>query len=85
LGNGRKIPVDAERDVAVVARRSLYWAADLRMGDVIGPDDLVALRPGTGIAPAERDSLVGRTVREAVRAGNAVQREDVAAAPDGIS
>jgi N-acetylneuraminate synthase/N,N'-diacetyllegionaminate synthase len=85
LGSGRKIPVDAERDVAVVARRSLYWAADLRMGDVIGPDDLVALRPGTGIAPAERDSLVGRTVREAVRAGNAVQREDVAAAPDGTS
>jgi sialic acid synthase SpsE len=45
----------------------------------------VALRPGTGIAPAERDQLVGRTVRRAVRAGHAVEHEDIAAAPDRIS
>ena len=85
LGSGRKIPVPAERDVAVVARRSLYWAAELSAGAAISADDLVALRPGTGIAPAERDQLVGRTVRRAVHAGHAVEREDIAAAPDGIS
>jgi N,N'-diacetyllegionaminate synthase len=85
LGSGRKIPVDAERDVALVARRSLYWAAELSAGAAISADDLVALRPGTGIAPGERDRLVGRTVRRAVRAGNAVEREDIAPAPDGIS
>jgi N-acetylneuraminate synthase/N,N'-diacetyllegionaminate synthase len=85
LGSGRKIPVPAERDVAVVARRSLYWAAELSAGAAISADDLVALRPGTGIAPAERDQLVGRTVRRAVRVGHAVEREDIAAAPDGIT
>jgi N,N'-diacetyllegionaminate synthase len=69
----------------VVARRSLYWAAELSAGAAISADDLVALRPGTGIAPAERDQLVGRTVRRAVHAGHAVEREDIAAAPDGIS
>ena len=85
LGSGRKIPVAAERDVALVARRSLYWAAELPLGAAIRADDLVALRPGSGMAPAERDRLVGRTVRRAVHAGHAVERDDIAAAADGIS
>ena len=85
LGSGRKIPVAAERDVALVARRSLYWAAELPAGAAIGADDLVALRPGTGMAPAERDRLVGRKVRRAVHAGHAVEGDDIASSADGIS
>ena len=87
LGSGRKIPVDAERDVA--RGRSAKPATGRRTcarAPSSAPDDLVALRPGTGIAPAERDSLVGRTVRRG-RPGrqSRCERDDVAAAPDGIS
>jgi sialic acid synthase SpsE len=85
LGSGHKAPVVAESDIARVARRSLHWAADLRGGDTIGADDLVALRPGTGLAPAEIDALVGRTVGRPVRAGVAVEPEDLAAARDDAS
>ena len=60
---------------------------DLRAGDTVGAADLVALRPGTGLRPGERDALVGRTVR---RAGPGRSRGRAAtissrqrAAPDG--
>jgi N,N'-diacetyllegionaminate synthase len=84
LGSGRKVPVAAERDVARVARRSLYWACDLAAGTGIGADDLVALRPGNGIAPAELDDLVGQTVIRDVRAGSAVDRDDLNVAPGAM-
>lgn len=82
-GTGHKAPVAAERDVARVARRSLHWATDLRAGDTVGPTDLVALRPGTGLRPGERDALVGRTVGRPVRAGVAVEPDDLVATAGG--
>ena len=77
LGDGVKRPVDAERPIADVARKSLHWRVSLDRGVVVSEADLVALRPGTGIAPARIDTLAGaRTVRR-VGAGAAVVPEDV--------
>ncbi len=77
LGSGRKFPVEAELDVAAVARKSLHWTADLPAGHVITIDDLVALRPATGLQPRLRDGLLGRSTARAVQAGTAAVAEDV--------
>ncbi|HEY3523246.1 MAG TPA: N-acetylneuraminate synthase [Candidatus Limnocylindrales bacterium] len=77
LGSGRKEPVAAERETADVSRKSLHWARDLPSGASVGADDLVALRPGTGIAPSRRDGVIGARLSRNVRAGSVVQLDDI--------
>lgn len=77
LGSGIKVPVEAELDVAMVARRSLHWRRTLRAGHVIDAADLDSLRPGTGLAPGRLIEMIGlRTVRD-VEAGAMVAASDV--------
>ncbi len=77
LGSGDKVPVDAERAIAAVARKSLHWRGSLPAGAVVADDDLVAMRPGTGLPPGRLGSIVGRTIVRAVRAGTAVEEADL--------
>lgn len=75
LGDGRKKPTAAEADTARVARKSLVAARDLAAGAVLASADLAVSRPGTGLAPAMREAVVGRTLRSALEAGDVVTRE----------
>ena len=77
MGSGVKVPVEAERNVAAVARRSLHWATTLEAGHVVTAADLVILRPGTGLRPARLDALVGRRTSRRVEGGTAVTTDDV--------
>ena len=71
-GTGDKVPTAAERDIARVARRSLYWAADLPAGTVAAAEHLAALRPATGLSPASLTTILGRRLAVDVHAGSAV-------------
>ena len=77
MGTGVKSPVDAEREVAAVARRSLHWAQTLGPGTTIQAAHLAVLRPGTGLRPALAGLLEGRRTARAVGAGTAVRPEDL--------
>lgn len=69
LGNGQKEPAASEADTAAVARRSLVAARDIPAGTIL-TDDLIAIkRPGTGLPPAMRPYLIGRTARTTIPAG----------------
>lgn len=68
LGNGAKRPAPAECAIAEVVRRSLAAARTLAAGSVVTRDDLIALRPGTGIPPQDANQVVGRRLRRAVPA-----------------
>ena len=63
LGQGRKEPVPSELDTALVARKSLIAARDLTAGTALTEDMIATKRPGTGLAPAMRPYLVGRSLR----------------------
>jgi N,N'-diacetyllegionaminate synthase len=78
-GTGVKVPVDAERNVAAVARRSLHWARPMAPGDVVHEADLVALRPGTGLGPGRAGQLAGRRVARRVDGGALVELDDLEA------
>jgi N-acetylneuraminate synthase/N,N'-diacetyllegionaminate synthase len=69
LGSGRKEPFAGEREVAVVARKSLVAARDLAAGQIIAAADLTARRPGDGLSPALAHLFLGRTLRRSVVAG----------------
>jgi N,N'-diacetyllegionaminate synthase len=75
LGHGRKVPLLREAEIAEVARKSLVAARDVAAGEVLDADAVAILRPGTGLAPAERDSVIGRTAAEAIPSGTPLTRE----------
>lgn len=77
LGDGHKVPTSAELETARVARRSLHWRRDRVVGDSVAEDDLIALRPGTGMPPSATASLVGARLMRAVTAGRPVDPGDV--------
>jgi N,N'-diacetyllegionaminate synthase len=77
-GDGVKRPTPAELDTARVVRRSLHARRDLPKGHVLVDGDLVALRPGTGLAPAARGDVIGRALLVALRRGEILGAEHLA-------
>lgn len=68
LGDGIKRPAASELPVRDVARKSLVAARDLTPGSVLREEDIVILRPGTGISPARLPEVVGRRTARAIAA-----------------
>jgi N-acetylneuraminate synthase len=60
MGDGVKRPAPSELPVRDVARKSLVAARDVPAGAALAPDDLVILRPGTGLSPAALPRVLGR-------------------------
>lgn len=54
-------------------RRSLYFVRDMQSGQKITDKDIRRIRPGYGLPPKYFDELIGRTVRQDVKRGTAVQ------------
>ena len=77
LGDGRKRPAPSEADTAAVARRSLVAARDVPVGATLTEDALAVLRPGTGLSPALRDQVLGRTATRRIPAGTPLTWEMV--------
>jgi N-acetylneuraminate synthase len=77
LGEPEKRPSSSETSMAAVARRSLHWRRGLSPGESVAADDLIALRPGTGIPPTRADEVLGRTVRGATSPGSMVKAEEL--------
>jgi N,N'-diacetyllegionaminate synthase len=78
FGDGVKQPRSAEAAIAAVARKSLHWRNALRTGSTIRREDMVALRPGTGLSPARTESIIGRRILRPVEAGAMIAPDDVA-------
>lgn len=75
LGDGRKHPAEREKETAAVVRRSLVAARDLASGTVLTEELIAIRRPGTGLPPAMRVQLVGRRLRQDVKAGSLLTLE----------
>lgn len=69
MGDGKKQPTAAELDTSAVARKSLVAGRDIPAGTVLHDADIAIRRPGTGLAPSMRESLIGRTARRAIEEG----------------
>ena len=69
LGHGRKEPALSEADTARVVRKSLVAARDIPAGTCLTESLIAIKRPGTGLKPALRSELVGRTLRFPIQEG----------------
>lgn len=61
-------PIEEERK-SLVFRRSLYVVADMKAGDVLGPQNVRSIRPGFGLPPKYIDAVMGKRVRVGVARG----------------
>ena len=66
LGDGIKAPTAAEIPNIAIARRNLVASRPIDAGHVLTPDDIVALRHGTGPAPDAYWALLGTTTTRAL-------------------
>ena len=77
LGDGVKAPVASEANIAAVARKSLVAAVDMSAGAILTEQMIAIKRPGTGLPPSMMADVVGRRLRQAVRAGDLLSRKDL--------
>ena len=73
LGDGVKRMTGSERGIAAVARRSVVALRDIPAGTRIGAEDVGALRPGHGLAPAAMPFVAGRRAGAAISAGTVIE------------
>ena len=59
-GDGIKNPSESETKNIMIARKSIHVLKDLTKGHVISEQDLIALRPGSGISPMEWEYVIGK-------------------------
>lgn len=71
-GDGTKTPVEAERAIASVARKSIVAKRAIAAGEVFSTDSLATMRPGTGISPMRWDEVVGCVANRAFSAGEQI-------------
>ena len=76
-GTGFKEPSKSEQKNMAVARKSLHAARNLQRGSVIKQEDLIALRPGTGISPMEIDRIIGRVLVHDVEKQTLLKESDL--------
>lgn len=62
LGSDQKTVLDCEIIPRREARRSLVLTRDMKAGEVITAEDIMAKRPGTGVSPMYTDIVIGRKV-----------------------
>lgn len=64
LGNAEKTVLPCEQIPRREARRSLVLSRNMRAGEIIREEDIMAKRPGTGISPRYTDVVIGRSVKK---------------------
>lgn len=76
-GDGRKQASESERPNKPIARKSIHLNRPVQAGQTITEDDLIPLRPGTGISPMDWERVIGRTVRIDLPAGHQLSWSDI--------
>jgi len=78
-GKAGKRVLACEADVRRVSRQSVVIARELPSGSTIREEDLTVQRPGTGICASEIRHVIGRRVKQNLRAGDLLDWDMLAA------
>lgn len=77
LGNGDKAPTANELPIRDLVRRSVTLKNNLAKGSTLTRNDLVLLRPGTGIMPSELEKVIGQKLTHDLSAGSTLRWEHI--------
>jgi N,N'-diacetyllegionaminate synthase len=70
LGNGERVSQDCEEALRPALRRSIAAARDLEPGTILKEQDLIWIRPGTGIPCGEEQKVIDRKLMKALKKGD---------------
>lgn len=76
-GDEEKVPSKSEKKNIEVARKSIFARRDISKGVVISEEDLIALRPGTGISPMKWESVIGCKTKAEIPAYSQIDWDDI--------
>ena len=77
LGAAERQPTPAEKELLPVMRRSLVLGRPVEAGALLQAEDLVIVRPGTGLAPQDLERVVGKKVKHPLKSGAVLRWEDL--------
>lgn len=77
LGTGRKRVMPEEEVNRATARRSIFACANIPAGTPISDDMLRVVRPGAGLHPRWLQTVVGRSARRDLSAGEPITWDDI--------
>ena len=60
MGNGVKIPAEAEKKNIAIARKSIVAKCTIKKGECLTEENLTVKRPGDGISPMRWDEVIGK-------------------------
>jgi N-acetylneuraminate synthase len=72
LGDGLKGPRPSELKNKPIARKSLVAGHPIKQGDIFDEQNLVVMRPGTGISPSQYWHFLGKSAQKEYRAGELI-------------
>lgn len=78
-GSGFKEPTASEKKNILVARKSLHWNLDLKKGHKVMEEDIIPLRPGSGISPMLWNQVIGKVLSVNVQKNSQLRWEDFVA------
>ncbi|EKD28608.1 MAG: hypothetical protein ACD_79C00262G0003, partial [uncultured bacterium] len=68
---------DSEKEIKPLIKRSLAANKDLLQGHKISINDIMWVRPGTGIPPGNEDQVIEKTVKNEIKYGELILLEDL--------
>ena len=77
LGSGRKEPVEGEVETAAVARKSIVARHNIQAGATLTANEVVMMRPGTGLPSIMLSYVIGRVARRDIPSGTLISFEMV--------
>jgi N,N'-diacetyllegionaminate synthase len=76
MGISLKFPTESEIKNKFIARRSIYLSKDVKKGDLLTYDNLIALRPEAGISPMKIDEIIGKIALNDLKANSLITSND---------
>jgi N,N'-diacetyllegionaminate synthase len=77
LGSSKKAPTESELPVRQLVRRSVTVDQNIKAGQLISKEDVVLMRPGTGIFPKNLDDVIGMTAVRDISSGETLNWSDI--------
>ena len=73
LGKSKKFVSNSEKKNLLIARKSLFAACDIKKGEKFSLNNLVCLRPGSGISPINIDQVCKRKAKKNILKGQLIK------------
>lgn len=77
LGSGEKKVEEEEFETVIVQRRSLHAKKDIKKGQIIGKGDIIELRPAIGVAPKDKNIVIGRMAKFDIKKHEAIYWKNI--------